>query len=150
MNLALYCPEIPQNVGAIMRSCAAFETNLHIIGPIGFALGDKALKRVAMDYANLTKLRMYDDWQAFLNFCRIENPRYNLIALSTKATLSYKKHQYSPCDMFIMGQESSGLPQNVWQEIDGALRIDMSSQTRSINVATAASIILSQFYENKT
>ena len=78
INIALYQPDIPQNTAAIMRICACFGLNIHIIEPCGFSLSDSRFKRVAMDYSNLVKIKKYQ------NFIDFECDAQNLKLLNNK------------------------------------------------------------------
>ena len=56
MKLVIFQPDIPQNTGAMVRTCACFDTDIEIIHPCSFPLNDKLLKRSAMDYGSSIKI----------------------------------------------------------------------------------------------
>ena len=161
MQLALYQPDIPQNVGSLLRLCACFEVPCHIIEPCGFILEDKRLKRVAMDYAELVVPIRHSSWEAFLekivtgvenreSSSSLHDPRLStlntltprLILLSSKAKAYHHEFVFKPNDILLMGRESAGVPDDVRDVCDASLRIPISASARSLNVASAATIVL--------
>lgn len=142
MRLALYQPDIAQNVGAAIRTAACFGADLDIIGPCGFPLSAKEIWRVAMDYQLMSAPTVHDDWQAFLE--NIDRPTARLILLTTKATTSLWETPFGADDIILMGRESAGVPDSVHAEADGHARIEMSPDARSLNMATAAAIALAE------
>ena len=138
-SLVLYQPDIPQNLGASMRLCACFETELHIIEPCGFPLDEKRVKRSGMDYAEHTQLHRHTDWEQFQ-----AAHEGRTIILSTKAESSLYDFAFQPTDKLIMGRESAGLPEDIHNNADHRLIIPMSEGMRSLNVAMSAAIVLSE------
>jgi tRNA (cytidine/uridine-2'-O-)-methyltransferase len=144
MRLALYQPDIPQNLGAALRLCAALDVALDVIEPCGFPLSDKAIKRAAMDYASCAKVSHHSGWQGFLDFRRetLGDPR--LILFTTRGAEPYTGFQFRPNDILLMGRESAGVPDEVHHLADHRLFIPISPQARSINVVTAAAMGLGE------
>ena len=145
MRLALYQPDIPQNLGAAIRLSAALEVDLDVIEPCGFPLGDRAIRRAAMDYGLCAKVSHHAGWQAFLDFRReILGPQARLILFTTRAAAPYSAFAFAPDDILLMGRESAGVPDEVHDAADHRLFIPISAQARSINVITAAAMGLGE------
>ena len=140
MRLALYQPDIPQNVGAAIRIAACFDAEIDIIGPAGFPLAGKALRRAAMDYAELAPPTVHDNWAAFLESCAGSRK----ILLTTRAESSIWDFPFSGDDIIIMGQESAGAPDDIHDSVDCRLTIQLSAQARSLNVHVAAAVTLAE------
>jgi tRNA (cytidine/uridine-2'-O-)-methyltransferase len=140
LQIVLVEPEIPPNTGAIARLCAATETTLHLIEPLGFRLDDRALKRAGMDYWQQVNWRTWTDWDSF----QAANSKARLHLLTTKATRPYTEARFEPDDFLVFGRETKGLPESLLQErAEACLTIPMSNpHVRSLNLATAAAIVL--------
>ena len=106
MRLALYQPDIPQNVGAAIRVAACFDAGLDIIGPAGFPLSSKALRRAAMDYGELATPAIHDSWTQF----QASLGDQRLVLLTTTADQSIWDFEFSEADVILMGRESAGAP----------------------------------------
>lgn len=145
MRLALYQPDIPQNLGASIRLCAALEVDLDIIEPCGFPLNDKAIRRAAMDYGQCAKVSHHAGWEAFLDFRRtVPGPGTRLILFTTRGAAPLTNFVFRPDDILLMGRESAGVPDDVHDAADARVFIPISRQARSINVVTAAAIGLAE------
>lgn len=144
MRLALYQPDIPQNLGAALRLSAAFAIDLDIIEPCGFPLGDKAIKRAAMDYAACAKVSHHASWDAYLAFVAALPAPSRLVLMTTKGAQPLYDFQFQPGDVLLMGRESAGVPDDVHARADARLFIPMSPQARSINVINAAAMALGE------
>jgi tRNA (cytidine/uridine-2'-O-)-methyltransferase len=142
MRLALYQPDIPQNVGAAIRVAACFGAPLDIVGPCGFPLDDKAIRRVAMDYADLAAPVLHSGWRAFLSSAERRSGR--LVLLTTKAGVALWDFAFSGEDIVLVGRESAGAPPEVHDAADARVGIPISPQARSLNVAVAAAIALAE------
>lgn len=140
MKLACYQPDIAQNLGAMIRIAACFAVPIHVIGPCGFPFSDKALRRVAMDYAERAEVAHHVDWDNFLK----ARPQGRLVLLTTDATVSLWAHRFAPGDILMTGRESAGVPPKVHAAADVRLRIPMPGGGRSLNVAVAAGIALAE------
>ncbi|MEL6212691.1 MAG: TrmH family RNA methyltransferase [Pseudomonadota bacterium] len=139
MHLALFQPEIAANVGAAMRVAACFGAGLDIIGPCGFPLSDKALRRTAMDYQLIAKPSLHDSWRAFT-----AQPRGRLVLMTTKADSAHTDLAFRADDTILIGRESSGVPDAVRACADCAVRIAMAPEARSLNMAVAAAVALAE------
>jgi len=140
LHVVLVEPEIPPNTGAIARLCAATNTTLHLVEPLGFKLDDKALKRAGMDYWQHVTWHSWPNWTAL----RTTHPTARFHFLTTKTTRSYTEAQFSPDDFLVFGRETKGLPESLLRENEEAcLTIPMfNPEVRSLNLATAAAIVL--------
>jgi tRNA (cytidine/uridine-2'-O-)-methyltransferase len=139
-KIALYEPDIPQNTAAIIRTCACLGVKLEIIEPCGFLLSDKRFKRVVMDYMDWDKIDIYKSSEKF--FKAKKNQR--IILMTTKASVSYTEFKFEKNDTILFGRESAGVPENVHQLINDRLKIPMSEDTRSLNIASSVAIILAE------
>jgi tRNA (cytidine/uridine-2'-O-)-methyltransferase len=139
-KIALYEPDIPQNTAAIIRTCACLEAKLEIIEPCGFHLSDKRFKRVVMDYMDWDKINIYQSSDKF--FEAKKNQR--IVLMTTKASVSYTEFKFEKNDTILFGRESAGVPESVHQLINDRLKIPMSEDTRSLNIASSVAIILAE------
>ena len=139
-KIALYEPDIPQNTAAIIRTCACLGAKLEIIEPCGFHLSDKRFKRVVMDYMDWDKINIYQSSDKF--FEAKKNQR--IVLMTTKASVSYTEFKFEKNDTILFGRESAGVPESVHQLINDRLKIPMSEDTRSLNIATSVAIILAE------
>ena len=97
MKLVIFQPDIPQNTGAMVRTCACFDTDIEIIHPCSFPLNDKLLKRSAMDYGNSIKITEHDSWDTFKKSL---NPKKRIILLSTKGKIAHTDFTFQKDDLF--------------------------------------------------
>ncbi|NMF83384.1 tRNA (cytidine(34)-2'-O)-methyltransferase [Nodosilinea sp. P-1105] len=138
-HLVLVTPQIPPNTGNIARTCAATHTPLHLVGPLGFELSDRYLKRAGLDYWPQVDLALYEDWEQFYTQQQQQGGR--TIAFSTGGRCSYIELDYRPTDWLLFGSETEGLPQTVLAACDETVTIPMArSAVRSLNLATSAAI----------
>ena len=138
-SIVLYAPEIPQNTGAIARTCAAAGASLHLIKPLGFDISDAAVKRAGLDYWHLVDVHVYENMDEYLE----KNGDENLWLLSTKAPRSYAEADFGEDTALLFGRETSGLPEELMERYrDRCVRIPMKPRARSLNLASSASIIL--------
>jgi len=140
MRLALFEPDIPQNLGAFVRLSAGLGLPLDVIEPCGFPVDDKRIRRAAMDYYDLARIVRHASWAAF---CRDRSPG-RLVLLSTAGAVRLPEARFRPDDIFLMGRESAGVPAEVHAAADLRVRIPLQSGARSLNVALAAAMVLSE------
>lgn len=140
MRLALYQPDIPQNVGAAIRAAACFGAALDVIEPCGFPLDSREVRRVAMDYGAAAAPQAHSGWTAFLNTL---GP-FRLVLLTTKSTQAIWDFRFRPDDVILMGRESAGAPEEVHDRADARLKIPLAPGARSLNVAIAAAVALAE------
>ena len=139
-NIALYQPDIPQNTAAIIRLCSCFDTTLEIIEPCGFHIDDERLKRVAMDYLDKDKIITHPSYESFL----VNKKKSRIILMTTKAKKNYSDFKFKPKDTILFGRESAGVPKIVNDNSYQNLRIPLKKNARSLNIAIAAAITLSE------
>ena len=139
-HVVLYEPEVPANTGNIARTCVATGATLHLVGRIGFRLDDRSLRRAGLDYWPLVRLVRHDTLAEF----EATQPAERLFCLSASATATYTSVRYQPGDAFVFGSESRGLPPEVLARHAGRVVTipQPSRQVRSLNLATAAGIVV--------
>ena len=145
MRLALYQPDIAQNTGTILRLGACFGVPVDVIGPTGFDMSDRALKRAALDYLNLVDLTRHVSFDAFMAArAALPEPRGRLVLLTTKAATSHFDFSFAPGDTLLLGRESAGVPDTVHECADARITIPLRPGLRSLNVAVAAAMALGE------
>ena len=141
INIVLYEPEIPQNTGNIMRTCAGTGTKLHLIKPLGFSLDDKTVKRCGVNYLDHCDYSVYEDYQDFLN-----KNQGDFYFFTRYATGDYNEVDYSDSskDIYLVfGKESTGIPKEILQKnIDNCVRIPINDNIRALNVSNSVAIAL--------
>ena len=144
LHVALFEPEIPPNTGNIARLCAATACPLHLIGRLGFRIDDKSVRRAGLDYWDAVELHRHDDLAELEEFlkCIPSSPR--IFCLSAHATMPYTEIPFQPGDCLLFGAETRGLPPEVLERFRAhTFTIPMvSGKVRSLNLATAAGIVL--------
>jgi len=141
MRLALFQPDIPQNLGSAIRLCACLGVALDIIEPCGFPLNDKSIRRAAMDYGDNADVLRHDSWTAFR---QLHGHGGRLLLFTTKGAIPYHSFTFRPDDILLMGRESAGVPEEVHQAADARLLIPMRPGLRSINVINTAAMALGE------
>lgn len=160
MRMALYQPDIPQNTGAIMRTAACLGVACDVIGPAGFVMTDKKLRRAGMDYLDRLALTEHPAWASFLAAFRAKTKRNGpgrktgsrtgskqrgrLVLLSTAAAMSYLDFEFRPDDVLLAGSEGAGVPEDVARACDAAVRVPIVAGARSLNVAQALAMVLGE------
>jgi len=139
-HIALIEPEIPPNTGNIARLCAATFTPLHIVGPTGFRMDDRTLKRAGLDYWEHVKLHRHLDLNGL--YAAMSSSRF--FYLTTKAEKPYFEQEFEKNDCLVFGPETRGLPAALLREnADRCLTIPMAnSKVRSLNLATSVAVVL--------
>lgn len=139
MHVVLVEPEIPPNTGNIARLCAATSSVLHLVGPLGFRIDDKSVRRAGIDYWHLVDVRRHLDFAHF----RHAHPDARLRFFSASAEKSYLDADFRPGDALVFGRESVGLPDDLLaQHPDDIFGIPTSGAVRSLNLANAAAIVV--------
>ena len=141
MRLALYQPDIPQNTGAMLRLAACLGVGVDIIGPCGFLLDDRRLRRVGMDYLERVDITRHESWPAFRDS---GGGGRRLVLLTTRAATPYFRFAFTPCDTILVGRESAGAPDEVHAAAAATVRVPMVPGLRSLNVALAAAMVLGE------
>lgn len=138
-HIVLVEPEIPQNTGNIARTCAVTGAKLHLVGPLGFSVEDKQLKRAGLDYWHALDIAYYDNFEAV----EAAYPDARFFLLSTHATRSYTDVSYQDGDFLVFGKETAGLGQALLsRRSEDAVRIPMREGQRSLNLSNSAAIVL--------
>ncbi|WP_442853554.1 tRNA (uridine(34)/cytosine(34)/5-carboxymethylaminomethyluridine(34)-2'-O)-methyltransferase TrmL [Bacillus sp. FJAT-27231] len=142
INVVLYQPEIPANTGNIARTCAATDTVLHLIRPLGFSTDDKMLRRAGLDYWQFVTVVYYDSLEEFFE----KNAGGEYYYLTKFGENNYANYDYSSREkdhFFIFGRETTGLPKDlIHANKDRCLRIPMNDNVRSLNLSNTAAILV--------
>jgi tRNA (cytidine/uridine-2'-O-)-methyltransferase len=141
-RLGLYQPDIPQNAGTILRMAACLGVAVDVIGPTGFDLTDRALKRAGLDYLAHVDLTRHADWTAFDAARRAAGRR--LVLLTARGSTPYTGFTFRRDDVLLLGRESAGVPEDVHAVADARIRIPMRTGLRSLNIAVAAAMVLGE------
>ncbi len=144
MRMALYQPDIPGNAGALMRTAACLGVGVDIIGPCGFVLSDKQMRRAGMDYLDRLDWTKHASWDSFQARRAGGALAGRLVVLTTKAETDYLQFAFHADDILLAGRESAGVPDDVHAAADGRVRIPMAPGMRSLNVAAALSMVLGE------
>jgi tRNA (cytidine/uridine-2'-O-)-methyltransferase len=139
-HVILYQPEIPPNTGNVIRMCANTGSQLHLIGPLGFDISEKAVRRAGMDYAELACVSTWNTLEECLASAAIAR----WFAVSTRGTTRYDVPHFAPGDAFVLGPETRGLPAAILDACPGAhrLRLPMRPGNRSLNLSNAAAVLV--------
>ena len=137
-KIALFQPEIPPNTGNIIRLCANTGFSLDLIGPLGFSMEEKQMRRAGLDYHQYSDVNQWTSWQQYF-----DQFSGRLISLSTKSETPYSDFSFMPGDTLLFGSETSGLPQHVRQlvDFDCQLTIPMQDNSRSLNLSNSVAIV---------
>lgn len=142
LTLALYQPDIPQNTGTILRTCACFGTSAAIIEPAGFPVSDRHFRRAGMDYLDHVDVERHMSWAKFEAWRAARRRR--LVLLSTQAECTYTEFEFAVGDILLVGRETAGVPEAVHAAADARIVIPIKPRLRSLNVAVAAAIVLAE------
>lgn len=138
MNIVLLEPEIPQNTGNIARTCAAIGAKLHLIGPMGFKIEDKYVKRAGLDYWGEVDLVYYNNYLEFI----AKNENKTFYFATTKAKYNYSEIKYKKDDYIFFGKETAGIPEEIlYNNKEYCIRIPMRNTIRSLNLSNSVAII---------
>ena len=138
-QIVLVNPLIPPNTGNIARTCAATRTPLHLVGPLGFEISDRQLKRAGLDYWEFVDLHYHPALADFRQHRQQQGGRW--IAFSTSGLCNYTKFEYAATDWLLFGCETTGLPPDLLTECDAIVRIPMAqSGVRSLNLSVSVAI----------
>jgi tRNA (cytidine/uridine-2'-O-)-methyltransferase len=139
-EIALLSPKIPQNVGAIGRTCVCAGAKLSVIAPTPIDFSDKKLRRAGLDYWRYLDFRLWENVESFLAQKPIGDRDF---FLTTKVDRPYFDAAFKAGDRLWFGGEDTGLPETFWRSHEArALTIPMKKPFRSLNLANAVSIVL--------
>ena len=141
MEIVLYQPEIAGNVGACIRLSANTNLSLNIIKPLGFNFQENKIRRAGLDYHDLASVSMYEDWGEFKNEINLDNVGY----LSSKGKNNIWDVELKEYSHLVFGPESVGLPDDILEKSKNIITIPMTSNSRSINLANAVSIVAYEY-----
>jgi tRNA (cytidine/uridine-2'-O-)-methyltransferase len=142
MRLALFQPDIPQNLGAALRLGACLDVPVDVIEPCGFPLSDAGVRRAAMDYGALARMTRHAGWADFLK--RPERKEGRLLLFTTKGASGLHGFSFQPGDTLLFGRESAGAPEEVHTAAQARLFIPLAPGARSLNLTVSAAIALSE------
>ncbi len=138
-QLVLVYPQIPPNTGNVARTCAATGTELHLVGPMGFEISDRYLKRAGLDYWPYVDLHYHPTLEAFQTHHRQRGGRW--IGFSTRGSSNYIHFQFQPDDWLLFGSETAGLPAEILDACDATTHIPMTQiHVRSLNLSVSAAL----------
>jgi tRNA (cytidine/uridine-2'-O-)-methyltransferase len=139
MRLALFQPDIAANTGTILRMGACLDVAVDIIEPCGFPFSDRSLQRAGMDYLSRVRMTRHASWTAFQAQCE-----GRIVLLTTKAQFTHCQFRFAANDVLLLGRESAGVPPDVHESAAARIAIPMAPGERSLNVALAAAMGLSE------
>ncbi|MBN9083632.1 MAG: tRNA (cytidine(34)-2'-O)-methyltransferase [Rhizobiales bacterium] len=142
LTLALFQPDIPQNCGTMLRTCACLGVDAAIIEPAGFPVSDRHFRRSGMDYLDHVAIARHVSWAAFEAWRGPAQRR--LVLLTTRAERSYTDFTFESGDILLVGRESMGVPEEVHQAADAAVSIAVRPGLRSLNVAVSAAMVMGE------
>ena len=141
INIVLFEPEIPQNTGNIMRTCAGTGAKLHLIKPLGFSLDEKSIKRSAVNYIEHCDYATYENIDEF--FEKNEGTYYFLTRYGTKPHTSFDYSNRDENIYLIFGKESTGIPKEILKNhLDNCMRIPINENIRALNLSNSVAIML--------
>ena len=141
INIVLYEPEIPQNTGNIMRTCAGVGAHLHLIKPLGFSLDEASIKRSGANYIDSCDYTLYDNYDDFLS--KNNGEFYYLSRYGTKAHSSIDFSDHNKDIYLVFGRESTGIPKEILKNhIDRCLRIPINDKIRALNLSNCVAIMV--------
>lgn len=139
VKVVLVEPQIPPNTGNVARTCAATQTELHLVGQLGFELSDRYLKRAGLDYWPYVNLQYHNNWKAFQHTYQQRGGR--LIGFSVAGHCNYLHHRFQKQDWLLFGSETSGLPSTVLEACDATVYIPMTQPSvRSLNLSVSVAV----------
>jgi tRNA (cytidine/uridine-2'-O-)-methyltransferase len=140
MRIALFQPEIAQNVGAVLRLGACLGAAVDLIEPMGFEWDDRRVRRTAMDYIDYVELVRHASFDAF----RATIGERRLVLFTTKSRQSAYEFRFMADDVLLFGKESAGVPPAIADACDARVRIPIRASVRSFNLATSAALALGE------
>ena len=142
VNIVLFEPEIPQNTGNIMRTCAGTGAKLHLIKPLGFSLSEHAIKRSGVNYIENCEYTTYDNWKDFLE----KNPEGDFYYFTRYGKKPHSEYDYSDTSKniyLVFGKESTGIPKEILKEhLDTCARIPTNANIRALNLSNCVALVL--------
>ena len=147
VRIALYQPDIAPNAGALFRLASVIGTVVDLIGPAGFVMSDRRLRRASMDYFDTSNLCLHDSWDNYLVFrSSLLEKSGRIILLTTSGDRSYIDFSYRADDTLLVGRETAGVPPEIHEFADARLRVPMIKGRRSLNVVVAAAMVVGEAF----
>lgn len=143
-HLVLHQPQIAPNTGNLIRLVANNGCHLHLIKPMGFDLEEKKLRRAGLDYHDMARVHLHENFEIFLQAIPdFHTATPTLYAITTKGTRSYTQATFNPWDILVFGSETAGLPEAVMKQFapEHRLKIPMLPDSRSLNLSNAVAIV---------
>jgi len=141
INVVLFEPEIPQNTGNIMRTCAATNTKLHLIKPLGFSLDEKQIKRSGANYIDSCDFTIYENYAEFLQ--KNEGEFYFLTRYGKRPHTDFDYSDKAKNIYLVFGKESTGIPKEILKDhLDKCLRLPMNDKVRALNLSNCVAIMV--------
>ena len=142
LTLAIYQPDIPQNTGTMLRTCACLGVAAAIVEPAAFDVSDRHLRRSGLDYLDHVAVTRHASWTAFEAWRRQAGLR--LVLATTRGAMPYTDFAFAPGDCLLVGRETAGVPEAVHAAADARLVVPIRAGMRSLNVAVAAAMMLGE------
>ena len=139
--ICLYQPDMPQNLGVIIRTAACLEFPLHIIKPLPFSMTDKRFKGAVMDYIDHCKIVNHENWDNFFLYSKKNKNR--IILATTKSDNNLYNFKFENNDIILFGKETAGVPDKIHNIVNNKITIPINNKTRSLNLATSVAIVVS-------
>lgn len=140
ISIAMYQPDIPQNLGAMIRLAACMGADLHVIEPTSFPYDERKIRQSAMDYIENITIQRHTSWDEFKDAMKDRR----IVLMTTKGAKPYVDFEFRPDDVLLAGSESAGVPQNVHEQVGERIVIPMQKGLRSLNIVNATSMILGE------
>lgn len=141
LNVVLFEPEIPQNTGNIMRTCAGTNTKLHLIKPLGFSLDEKNIKRSGVNYIDHCDYTVYENFEDFVS--KNQGEYYFLTRYGKKTHSSFNYTEMEKPIYLIFGKESTGIPKKILKNyLDRCMRIPINENIRALNLSNCVAIMV--------
>ena len=140
--ICLYQPDMPQNLGVIIRTAACLEFPLHIIKPLPFSMIDKRFKGAVMDYIDHCQIVNHDNWDNFFLYSKKNNGR--IILATTKTDNNLYDYEFEDNDIILFGKETAGVPEIIHNSVNDKIKIPINNKTRSLNLATSVAMVVSK------
>lgn len=139
-DIVLFEPEIPPNTGNALRLAANTGARLHLVRPLGFTLEHRQLARAGLDYADVSSIRVHEDWNA----CATHFATQRMFMVTTRGRVRHDSLQYQAGDVFVFGPETRGLPPEILTSVPSTqhVRIPMRTDYRSLNLSNAVAIVV--------
>ena len=134
-------PDMPQNLGVIIRTAACLEFPLHIIKPLSFSMTDKRFKGAVMDYIDHCKIVNHENWDNFFLYSKKNKNR--IILATTKSDNKLYDFKFENNDIILFGKETAGVPEIIHNTVNDKITIPINNKTRSLNLATSVAIVVS-------